>query len=295
MMDFAATEQLARSGHLYPSVILHGQTAEERQTAAIRLAQTLLCEAERSARPCGSCKHCSRIVWPSAKNDAFHPDFQVLERDLKTSTSVSATKSFLQGAQVAPFEARGQVFVLASAESLTGEAANALLKTLEEPHVSAPRNFILLSPSQFDLLATVRSRSLAVYLGATEADFSDEMESLAEEFADSFRRFSSSGSALHLLAGAETLSRVSSWKDPRDATPWSQAAAIVRRSCDLVDSGGRRGLLSLAGELLGGWQSRVRGIQAQRILEGMVVDALSNLPARGEDGGSRVVPPGKGG
>jgi DNA polymerase-3 subunit delta' len=294
MMDFAATEELARSGHLYPSVILHGQTAEVRQTAALRLAQTLLCEAEGSERPCGSCKHCSRIVWPSAKDDSFHPDFQVLERDLKTSTSVSATKAFLQGAQVTPFEARGQVFVLASAESLTGEAANALLKTLEEPHVSAPRNFLLLSPSQFDLLATVRSRSLAVYLGVSEADFSDEMESLADEFAASIRRFMSSGSALHLLAGAETLARVSAWKDPRDASPWSQAAAIVRRSCDLVESGSRRGLLSLAEELLGGWQSRVRGIQAQRVLEGMVVNALSSLAARGDGRGLRVVPPVKG-
>ena len=294
-MDLVATEELARSGHLYPSVILHGQTPEIRQTAALRLAQTLLCEAERPERPCGSCKHCSRIVWPSTKDDAFHPDFQVLERDLKTSTSVSATKAFLQGAQVAPFEARGQVFVLASAESLTGEAANALLKTLEEPHVSAPRNFLLLSPSQFDLLATVRSRSLAVYLGVTEADFSDEMESLAKEFAASIRSFRSSGSALHLLAGAEILARVSTWKDPRDAFPWSQAAAIVRRSCDLVESGGRRGLLSLAEELLGGWQSRVRGIQAQRILEGMVVDALSSSAARSDGGGSRVVPPAKGG
>ena len=161
-MNFAATEELARLGRLYPAVILHGRSAEDRQEAALRLARTLLCEAERSARPCDSCKHCSRVVWPSAKSDAFHADFRVLERDLKTSTSVAATKEFLQDAQVAPFEARGQVFVLASAESLTGEAANALLKTLEEPHTSAPRHFLLLSPSQFDLLATVRSRSLPV-------------------------------------------------------------------------------------------------------------------------------------
>ena len=282
-MNLAATEELARLGHLYPAVILHGRTAEDRQAAALRLARTLLCEAERSARPCGSCKHCSRIVWPSAKSDAFHPDFRVLERDLKTSTSVAATKSFLQEAQVAPFEARGQVFVLASAESLTGEAANALLKTLEEPHASAPRNFLLLSPSQFDLLATVRSRSLAVFLGVTETDFSDEMEALAESFAVCVRGFMSSGSAVQLLAGAEVLSRVSSWKDPRDATAWSRAAAVVRSSCDLVESRGRRGLLNLAEQLLGGWQSRVRGIQAQRILEGLVVEGLAPLAPKGDD------------
>ena len=74
----------------------------------------------------------------------------------------------LRTAQVSPFEARGQVFVVASAESLTGEAANALLKTLEEPHVSSPRNFLLLAPSRLDLLPTLRSRSLAVFLGPAE-------------------------------------------------------------------------------------------------------------------------------
>jgi hypothetical protein len=209
---------------------------------------------------------------------------------LKTSTSVAATKAFLQDAQVAPFEARGQVFVLASAESLTGEAANALLKTLEEPHTSAPRHFLLLSPSQFDLLATVRSRSLAVFLGVTETDFSDEMEGLAESFAVCVRAFMSSGSILQLLAGAEVLSRVSSWKDPRDATAWSQAAAIVRRSCDLVESRGRRGLLSLAEELLAGWQSRVRGIPAPRILEGLVVEGLAPLAPRRVTRDARLVP-----
>lgn len=294
-MNLEATEELARLGRLYPAVILHGRTAEDRQAAALRLSRTLLCDAVAPARPCGSCKHCSRIVWPSTRKDAFHPDFRVLERDLKTSTSVAATKEFLQGAQVAPFEARGQVFVLASAESLTGEAANALLKTLEEPHITAPRHFLLLSPSQFDLLATVRSRSLTVFLGVTEADFSGEMESLAEAFADCVRGFMTSGSALQLLAGAEILSRVGSWKDPRDATVWSQAAAIVRRSCDRVEGRGRRALLSLAEELLGGWQSRVRGIQAQRILEGMVVGELAPLAPNGGTRDPGLVPTGDGG
>ena len=96
--------------------------------------------------------------------------------------------------------------------------------------------------------------------------------------------FLGSGSALHLLAAAEILSRVSSWKDSRDATGWSQAAAVVRRSTDLVEPRGKRPLLALATELLSGWQLRVRGIQAQRILEGMVVDALTPLAEKRDRG-----------
>jgi DNA polymerase III delta prime subunit len=129
------TAESARRGRLYPSVILHGAEKEARQAAALRLARILLCEASVAERPCGVCRQCSRIVWPGEGDDSFHPDFRILQRDLKTSTSVEATKAFLQLALLAPFEARGQVFVIASAETLTGEAANALLKTLEEPVV----------------------------------------------------------------------------------------------------------------------------------------------------------------
>ena len=134
------------------------------------LARTLLCEAEPAARPCGVCRHCRRIVWPEPE------EARAATASTPTSRSWSATSrprprsrrraSFLRTAQVSPFEARGQVFVVASAETLTGEAANALLKNLEEPHDSAPRHFLLLAPSRLDLLPTLRSRSLVALPGA---------------------------------------------------------------------------------------------------------------------------------
>ena len=129
-VNLPAALDSARRGTLYPAVILDGGVAAARRSAALELARTLLCEAPAAARPCGVCRHCRRIVWPDAAvaGTQFHPDFQVLERDLKASTSVDATRELLRTAQVSPFEARGQVFVIASAESLTGEAANALLK-----------------------------------------------------------------------------------------------------------------------------------------------------------------------
>ncbi|HVR08524.1 MAG TPA: hypothetical protein VMW75_10800, partial [Thermoanaerobaculia bacterium] len=173
-MNLEAARQAARQGRMYPAVILHGGDGDARRRAAVELARILLCEAAApEARPCGACRHCRRIAWPAGGGGAvgddaageggpagrlerleapFHPDFQVLERDLKTSTSVDAARELMRVAQVSPFEARGQVFVIASAESLSGEAANALLKNLEEPHASAPRHFLLLAPSRLDLL-----------------------------------------------------------------------------------------------------------------------------------------------
>ncbi len=285
-MNLDSAQDIAREGRLYPSVILHGRTPEVRQQAALRLARTLLCEAADAAvRPCGGCRHCRRIVWPgesrtgtTAKGEeaAFHPDFQVLERDLKTSTSVDATREMLRTAQVSPFEARGQVFVVAAAETLSGEAANALLKSLEEPHVSAPRNFFLLAPSRLDLLPTLRSRSLSVFLGAAETADPEAVEPVARAFAAALAGWASTGAGIHLLAAAEALGRAGGWEDPRASRPWAVAAAAILRSLDTAGGAPlRRPLLALAEDLLGAPLLRLRGVAADRILEGLVARHLA--------------------
>ncbi len=280
-MNLDAALDVARLGRLYPSVILHGRGPEARREASLHLARALLCDALPEARPCGVCRHCRRIVWPGGESDAFHPDFQVLERDLKTSTSVDATREMLRTAQVSPFEARGQVFVVAAAETLSGEAANALLKTLEEPPTSAPRNFFLLAPSRLDLLPTLRSRSLAVFLGAArgpgETAEEADVEPVARAFASALSGWLSTGSAIHLLAAAEALGRAGGWEDPRASRPWAVAAAAVIRSLQNVEEGApsRRALLALAEDLLGAPLMRLRGVGAERILEGLVARHLA--------------------
>ena len=280
-MNLPAALDSARRGHLYPSVILDGGDAASRQRAALDLARALLCESAPEARPCGVCRHCRRIVWPGGEGDAaFHPDFQVLERDLKASTSVDATREMLRTAQVSPFEARGQVFVVASAESLTGEAANALLKNLEEPHVSAPRNFFLLAPSRLDLLSTLRSRSLAVFLGPAERVDPATVEPLARSFAAATAAWAASGSPVYLLSAASALAGAGGWEDPRSGRPWAVAASSVLRSLSSGESSGeqpadRRARLALAEALLEGPALRLRGITAERILEGLVARHLA--------------------
>jgi DNA polymerase III, delta subunit len=270
----------ARQGRLYPAVILDGGDVESRKRAALELARTLLCEAAPEARPCGVCRHCRRIVWPGGEQAGFHPDFQVLERDLKASTSVDATRELLRTAQVSPFEARGQVFVVASAESLTGEAANALLKNLEEPHVTSPRNFLLLAPSRLDLLPTLRSRSLAVFLGAAEPVDPAAVEPLARSFTAAATAYATSGAPIYLLGAAAALAGAGGWEDPRAGRPWALAAAAVLRSLELepgapVPPGLRRARLALAESLLESPALRLRGIAADRILEGLVARHLA--------------------
>lgn len=302
-MNLGSALAAARQGQLYPSVILHGGSAAARREAAIGLARTLLCDAPAEARPCGVCRQCRRIAWPglgaAAGEAPFHPDFQVLERDLKASTSVEAARELMRGAQVSPFEARGQVFVVASAESLTGEAANALLKGLEEPHVTAPRHFLLLAPARLDLLPTLRSRSLAVFLGPAEAADAELVAGVARAFAAAAAAYAESGAGIHLLCAAEALAAAGggkaagggraaaagaqaapTWDDPRAGLPWAVAAAAVLKSLPEVGDtppahAVRASRLALAEALLGAPALRLRGIGAERILEGLVARHLS--------------------
>ena len=60
-MQTDAVIELARDGRLYPALILHGGSLEDRRRAATELARTLLCERPAESRPCGECRHCRRI------------------------------------------------------------------------------------------------------------------------------------------------------------------------------------------------------------------------------------------
>jgi hypothetical protein len=269
--------ELARRGELYPAVILHGGREDERRETALALARTLLCERAPAARPCGACRHCRRIVWPGGRQELFHPDFQVLERDLRTSTSVDAARALLVAAQVSPFEARGQVFVIGAAETLSNEAANALLKVLEEPPVRAPRHFLLLAPSRLDLLPTLRSRSLSVYLGPADPLDPEQATALAARFGERVRALAQSRAPIHLLSAAAELAGTGGFEDARASRPWATAAYAVRLSADAAEPAVRRRLLDLAEALLGAAELRLRGIPAERILEGLVARHLAVL------------------
>jgi len=282
----ARTLDLARAGRLYPSVILHGGTAAARQAAAIELARTLLCERAAAAeRPCGACRHCRRIVWPDDGGTLFHPDFLVLTRDLKTVTSAEAARGWLKGAQVASFEARGQAFVVAEADSLSAEAGDSLLKAIEEPGLGNPRHFLLLAPSRLDLSPTLRSRSLAVFLGPSEPGDPEAVAELAREVGASVDRFAAGEGALYLLDAAGRLAGAGDWTDPRAEAGWTIAASAARTAA--LDPGrapeARRSLLALAEALLVAPPWRLRGIPAERILEGLASRHLAPLAPRPSD------------
>lgn len=168
------------SGHVHHAYRFEGPAGVGKELAAFALAQGLVCEAGEPLG-CGKCGTCHRAVTLSEDEPRvpLHPDVILIGRALYPPSVVSASESsgisveqirrvVLARAGFPPHEGRALVFIVRDAEELTAQAANALLKTLEEP---APRtHFVLLTSRPSRLLDTVLSRTLAVRFGPLPDD-----------------------------------------------------------------------------------------------------------------------------
>ncbi len=92
-----------------------------------------------------------------------HPDLRVLEPEGATSLGVDQAREVVSRASLTPVEADRSVFLFPDAGAMTDQAANALLKTLEEP--SAQVVFLLVAESEDDFPLTVASRCRSVHMG----------------------------------------------------------------------------------------------------------------------------------
>lgn len=104
-----------------------------------------------------------------------HPDLRVIEPEGATSIGVDQAREVVTRASMLPVEASRTVFLFPEAGTLTEPAANALLKTLEEPSASAV--FLLIAESEDDFPPTVASRCRTVHMGrVTEAEIVAALE-----------------------------------------------------------------------------------------------------------------------
>lgn len=142
------------------SYLFTGPASVGKATLALRFAATLLCpEGGTHEVECRSCR--------LARHQA-HPDLTVVEPEGATSLGVDQARSVVSRATLRPIEATRSVFLFPEAGSMTDQAANALLKTLEEPTTSVV--FLLVAESEDDLPATVASRCRVVHLGRVPLD-----------------------------------------------------------------------------------------------------------------------------
>lgn len=196
----AAVESLRTAiaaGRLPHSLILSGPAGAGKYTLALMLAMSVEClrqprdlwsNGQALASFCGHCANCTRIVTAANLDEQVaaavaareelretdkkdtrvlvqpHPDVLIIPPDPpQLLIKLGQIRTLIQRAHYLPAEAPRRVFILTAA-SMMKEAANSLLKVLEEPPETA--HIIILAENPGELLPTIRSRCAMVRLGA---------------------------------------------------------------------------------------------------------------------------------
>lgn len=174
------------------ALILAGPRGAGKYTLAVKLAQTLNClnlqQTDGLPDACGACRNCERMGLAADLDARFdeavaareelrevdkkdtriliqtHPDMLVIPPDPpQLLIKLGQVRTLIREIYRVPAEARRSVYIFTSSAFMK-EAANSLLKALEEPPAHA--SIILLAENPGDLLPTIRSRAAIVRLGA---------------------------------------------------------------------------------------------------------------------------------
>ena len=141
----------AVAGDMTHAWLFTGPPGSGRSNAALAFAAALQCDQGG----CGACHSCHSVAIGA------HPDVRVTRTE-KLSIGVEEVRDLVRLAALTPVGRRWQVMVVEDADRLTEQAANALLKAIEEP--GARTVWLLCAPTVEDVLPTIRSRTRLVVL-----------------------------------------------------------------------------------------------------------------------------------
>lgn len=141
-----------RSGRIANAYIFSGPSGVGKKLTALNFAKALNC-MNSPDDACDVCISCKKI------DDRNHPDVISIEPEGQ-KIKIDQVRLLQRQSAYKPMEGRYKVYVISDAEKLTLEAANSLLKTLEEP----PSNtvILLISTAYSSLLPTIRSRCISI-------------------------------------------------------------------------------------------------------------------------------------
>jgi DNA polymerase III subunit delta' len=225
-----ASALAGRPSHAY---LFHGPAGSGKRTAARALAAALL--AEGAVDPDGVRLRVAHGTHPDLTWVAPSGAHEMLVGDV--------AEPVVAAAAMTPFEATRRVFVLERADTLIDQAANKLLKTLEEP---APFvHLVLLTDRLGELLPTIRSRCLLVRFDALSADDLAarlERDGVPSEQAAACARLAlgdgerarelALGDGPALRAGGEALARAALAGAVGATGPWRELLALRKRRGD---------------------------------------------------------------
>lgn len=216
--------RLLAGGRLPGSMLFTGEEGIGKKLFAIELAKVLNCRNREGFEACNDCSACKRISRstfpPFGKEDddksrmvwSEHADLAMV-RPHKHIIRVPPIRELEREANFRPFEGAVRVFIIEDAEYMNDQAANALLKTLEEP--SPGIHLILTTTNPTALLPTIRSRCQVIRFSPIAAreiqEFLIKIKDISPEDAGVLAQ-TSCGSLGRALAGD-----VETYRERRDA------------------------------------------------------------------------------
>ena len=139
------------SGHAAHAYLLTGPPRVGKRTLATRHAAALICQKPLEHRLCGACRSCLQVAQDR------HPDVRITElAEGKKNISIDQIRQLEHAAALRPYEAEVKLLLIIDAHTLSTEASNALLKTLEEPPEDT--TLILTAADASQVLPTIASR-----------------------------------------------------------------------------------------------------------------------------------------
>lgn len=144
----ASLKRALSQGRLAHAYLFTGPEGVGKRTTALALAQVVNCQGG-TLDGCDACQACRKI------RAGLHPDVRVIEPE-GTSLKIDQIRELQAEVALKPYEGKRKVFIIDSAERMTEQAGNALLKTLEEP--AGETILILVTSNASAVLPTISSR-----------------------------------------------------------------------------------------------------------------------------------------
>lgn len=191
------------TNHLGHAYLFHGEPAIGKRYTAMALTQLLHCEhppLDSTPDACGTCRSCHQV------EQAIHPDCLIIQPEdtqkQNPKIKIDQIRAIEHLVIYRPLVGSHKVCLIDDADTMTTEAANALLKTLEDPPDHCL--FLLVSSRPEHLLPTIRSRCIALRFSPLPVSTIDEflrkqgsMESGDAQLVSTFSE-GRLGQALHL-------------------------------------------------------------------------------------------------
>jgi len=153
----ARLKRAVAAGRVPHAMIFAGPEGVGKKTLGMLLARRLNCLRPEGEDPCADCPSCRKM------DAGMHPDFMLVQPD-GAFIKIEQIRAVIGEVAFQPFEGQYRLIIFDRADQMRAEAANSLLKTLEEP--SSRTILILVTSQPYSLLPTIRSRAQLIQFNA---------------------------------------------------------------------------------------------------------------------------------